>query len=173
MKGFYILSLFVSKGQVLIPFPWGPSMHSETTPWRAFHRSRLAVMASNDLSGEVAVLSPPSAGPGKLVDHIAHFQQGDLNKKLLDVGLAYEPTQCTPEVCQLIKEELTFRPVKTFEEENQYQYIFDVDGNSWSARFKRLLTTGSCILKTTLYPECMPSNQSSWTILHAEICSVL
>ena len=28
------------------------------------------------------------------------------------------------------------------------------DGNSWSARYKRLLSTGSLILKSTIFPEC-------------------
>jgi hypothetical protein len=28
-----------------------------------------------------------------------------------------------------------------------------VDGNGWSARFKRLMTTNSVVLKSTIFPE--------------------
>ena len=37
--------------------------------------------------------------------------------------------------------------------EKYYRYILDVDGNAWSARFKRLLTTGSLIFKSTIMRE--------------------
>ena len=43
--------------------------------------------------------------------------------------------------------------------EKYYRYILDVDGNAWSARFKRLLTTGSLIFKSTIMRES-PSQET-------------
>lgn len=34
-----------------------------------------------------------------------------------------------------------------------YKADFDVDGNGWSARFKRVMSTNSAILKATIFPE--------------------
>lgn len=42
------------------------------------------------------------------------------------------------------------------------RYILDVDGNAWSARFKRLLSTGSLILKSTIFPEFWNDRIQPW-----------
>jgi hypothetical protein len=36
---------------------------------------------------------------------------------------------------------------------DRYKYILDIDGNGWSARFKRLMSTNSAVLKSTIFPE--------------------
>jgi hypothetical protein len=41
----------------------------------------------------------------------------------------------------------------THQEALTYKYVVDVDGNAWSARFKRLLTSGSLIFKATIMRE--------------------
>ena len=35
----------------------------------------------------------------------------------------------------------------------RYKYVLDIDGNGWSARFKRLMSTNSAVLKSTIFPE--------------------
>jgi hypothetical protein len=35
----------------------------------------------------------------------------------------------------------------------QYQYNLDVDGNGWSSRFHRLLSTGSPVIKMAMFPD--------------------
>jgi hypothetical protein len=37
--------------------------------------------------------------------------------------------------------------------EGVYRYALDVDGNGWSSRFHRLLSSGSPVLKFTMFPE--------------------
>jgi hypothetical protein len=99
-----------------------------------------------------------------LGDVIINLNQGNLNRKLFDIGLSYEPIQCDVEdgSCAAIKAELPFREVKTFSEENHYRYILDIDGNAWSARFHRLLQTNSLILKSTVYPEWWNQRIQPW-----------
>lgn len=127
-------------------------------------------------------------GDMALGDVIINLNQGNLNRKLFDIGLSYEPIQCDVEdgSCAAIKNELPFREVKTFSEENHYRYILDIDGNvrrpacplelwscrltplslapsqAWSARFHRLLQTNSLILKSTVYPEWWNQRIQPW-----------
>jgi len=35
----------------------------------------------------------------------------------------------------------------------QYKYVIDVDGNAWSARFQRLISSGSVVFKSTVFRE--------------------
>lgn len=57
-------------------------------------------------------------GEMHLGDVIINLNQGGLNRKLFDIGLAYEPIQCSNEdgSCAAIKAELPFREVKTFDQ---------------------------------------------------------
>ncbi|KAL7415711.1 glycosyl transferase family 90-domain-containing protein [Mrakia frigida] len=55
--------------------------------------------------------------------------------------------------CREMMEELPFAKHQGADEMNKYKYLVDVDGNSWSARFRRLLSTNSLVLKATTYPE--------------------
>ncbi|KPV75135.1 glycosyltransferase family 90 protein [Rhodotorula graminis WP1] len=44
----------------------------------------------------------------------------------------------------------------------QYKYILDVDGNGWSGRFHRLMSTNSLILKSTAFPEWYSDRIQPW-----------
>jgi len=44
----------------------------------------------------------------------------------------------------------------------QYKYVLDVDGNGWSGRFKRLITSNSLIFKSTIYPEWYTDRIEPW-----------
>ena len=56
-----------------------------------------------------------------------------------------------------------------------------IDGNAWSARFKRLMSTNSVILKSTMFPEWYADRIQEWLhyvpvkvyVDHAVICAFL
>lgn len=78
-------------------------------------------MAFDTLPDPVDVLPPATwVAPGKkkLKDVVLERTQGELNKHLMDLGLAYEPVQCSVDdgTCAQIKKELKFSDVLTFEE---------------------------------------------------------
>ncbi|KAL7408836.1 glycosyl transferase family 90-domain-containing protein [Mrakia frigida] len=143
---------------------------STETPWRDSHRARLAKMVGFEMEDEVKVLPSPGnvAGVienGETLGNLTREERmGRLNELMFDIGLAYEPIQCHSDdgTCADIERELTFRKVLTFDQETNYKYILDVDGNAWSARFKRLLTTGSLVLKSTIYPEWWNDRIQPW-----------
>lgn len=94
---------------------------SHQTPWRSSHRPRIARMASEDLAAPVDIIPPATwVNPGqkKVKDLKLELVQGTLNKNLMDLGLAYEPVQCSVDdgTCKRIKEELQFRDVLTFDQ---------------------------------------------------------
>lgn len=55
--------------------------------------------------------------------------------------------------CTDLYDEYRWESRMTYEDALRFKYVVDVDGNAWSARFKRLLTSGSLIFKSTLMRE--------------------
>jgi hypothetical protein len=104
---------------------------AKNTPWRSAHRPRLAHMAFDNLKDPVEILPPPTwVAPGskKLKDVMLERPHGELNRDLMNVGLAYEPIQCSHSdgTCDEIKTELKFSDTLTFEQEMNYRYILDM-----------------------------------------------
>lgn len=62
------------------------------------------------------------------------------------------PPECEEEdgTCEDLRNEYRWEYRMDQDEAAQYKYIIDVDGNAWSARFKRLLSSGSLIFKSTI-----------------------
>ncbi len=65
-------------------------------------------------------------------------------------------------MCDVMAEELGQRDRKNQYEMGRYKYFFDVDGNGWSARFRRLMSTHSVVFKSTLYAECFSERIQPW-----------
>lgn len=42
------------------------------------------------------------------------------------------------------------------------KYVLDVDGNSWSGRFRRLLKSNSVVFKSTIWPEWYRDQIQAW-----------
>ncbi|EIW72778.1 hypothetical protein TREMEDRAFT_26330 [Tremella mesenterica DSM 1558] len=85
-----------------------------------------------------------------------------LNHDLLDVAFAGRPAQCEQPTCDEMAKNYRFEPWLSRAEGNKYKYILDVDGNGWSARFKRLMTTNSLIFKATIFPEWYTARVQPW-----------
>ena len=41
----------------------------------------------------------------------------------------------------------------SFNVQNQYKYLLDIDGNSWSGRFRRLMLSNGAVMKATIFQE--------------------
>lgn len=117
-------------------------------------------------SGQLPVL--PLTPLHKAVGAPHNQPLAQLNAELMDVAFVDEPIQCAPTECAQVKGAYKFGTRLNWAQANQYKYLLDigeystimekvrlmkVDGNGWSARFKRLMTTNSVILKSTIFPE--------------------
>ena len=72
---------------------------------------------------------------------------------MADVAYSGEPINCEWYICDKLKQAYEFRKGHDGKAQGRYKYIMDVDGNGWSSRFKRLITSNALIFKSTIYPE--------------------
>lgn len=126
-------------------------------PWEESHRTRLHF----DINGEKGkeyelqdkmeeVMMPD--GKGGFV--IRKYDKAVLRDAYMNVGLTGPPGQCkSTNLCEALEEKIEFMDRVDPRKGAQYKYALDVDGNGWSSRFYRLLTSGSVVLKMTIFPE--------------------
>ncbi|KAF8874754.1 glycosyl transferase family 90-domain-containing protein [Infundibulicybe gibba] len=106
--------------------------HAHSIRWENSHRNFL-VRYANELDGTINVL--PS--------NVTRNEPVGKGK--------YHLTQIFP-----------WRGRQSLKEAGNYKYIIDVDGNGWSGRFKRLITSNALIFKSTIYPEWYTDRVAPW-----------
>ncbi|KAG8907344.1 Glycosyltransferase Family 90 domain containing protein [Tulasnella sp. 403] len=132
----------------------------ERDAWNISQRVRLVQLA-NEHNGLVDVFrSTPSCDTA--IGSVNKLSQGKLNDLLMNVGFTGQAIQCAPGVCKTVESTLKFKEFLTYEMANQWKYVIDVDGNGWSARFKRLMSTNSLVLKSTIFPEWFMDRIQPW-----------
>jgi hypothetical protein len=128
----------------------GP-LFDEGTAWRSSHRARLHILShQEDGSRKIAVSDENDVI--KEVE-IPNYQ---LNPLFLDTGFVGPPVQCVEEdgTCDEMKKVFNgFDPRISFERASLFKYVLDVDGNSWSGRFPRLMASNAAVVKATIYRE--------------------
>lgn len=154
--------------------------------WRGSQRVRLVNWTSADApmyairsgtsSSLVEYLDPSGAEKGR-VGEPKRIARRKLNRAIMDVAFGGSPIQCEassvaslpsgPEprdVCALMASSLAFTGMveKGRNGAGKYKYLLDVDGNGWSARFRRLLSQDAVVFKNTLYPEWYLDRVEPW-----------
>ena len=124
--------------------------------WEQSQRARLHFMGA-EKEGKREIMW---SDQGKLA--LANTTNRILNKKFMDVSFSGEPAQCDSETCEKMREVIDFKPTMGLEEQNQYRYLMDVDGNGWSGRFHRLLSTNGVVLKSSIFPEWYQDRIIPW-----------
>ncbi|KAG8870066.1 Glycosyltransferase Family 90 domain containing protein, partial [Tulasnella sp. 331] len=132
----------------------------EKNAWNLTQRVRLLDI-TNRREGTLDVIPSPSTpeqipGPRQPVD------LKWMNDEFMDIGFVDRAIQCGEKICETIERDLTYKPRIAQDEANLHKYILDIDGNGWSARFKRLMTTKSLVLKTTIFPEWYTDRVQPW-----------
>ncbi|KAJ6551850.1 glycosyl transferase family 90-domain-containing protein [Mycena capillaripes] len=165
--------------------------HAPDGRWRAAHRVRLAALGAGAGGENASVLDPGSGAPGDeyvlgfggegWVEEVSgqderqpkdprHTPVGTphavprarLVPALLDVAFVGRPMNCAPEECKVLEGMFEWRREHDLRRAGRYKYVFDVDGNGWSSRFKRLMNSGSLIFKATGYPEWFTDRLAPW-----------
>ncbi|KAG2036385.1 glycosyl transferase family 90-domain-containing protein [Suillus americanus] len=149
--------------------------HGKEKPWKDAQRGRLMDLVSSP--------SPSSSNSRPEKRTTAHLRTVDVlltdpfspdgfqtqtlkksivNPAMMDVAFAGKPSQCEPDVCKEVGERWEWRRRMGVKEAGRYKYVLDVDGNGWSSRFKRLMTSNSVVFKSTLYPEWFTHRLAPW-----------
>ncbi|WVF68121.1 hypothetical protein IAT40_002884 [Kwoniella sp. CBS 6097] len=148
--------------------------HSTDTPWRGSHRTRLLKLTNiqveqddgdNEAREEVQILPPPRGMKSRTVEKsLQSLKLTDLNNRFMDLAFTGVPIQCSIDdgTCDELSHEFAWSEPMTHEQALDYKYIIDVDGNAWSARFKRLLAAGSLVFKATIMPEWWTDRIQPW-----------
>ncbi|KAE9405338.1 hypothetical protein BT96DRAFT_852950 [Gymnopus androsaceus JB14] len=130
--------------------------------WQSSHRDRL-VRLVNELNGTLDYLIPPESGyEDQPLSPLQTARKARINPAIMDIAFAGEPTHCSESACTLMKNLYEYKKPQSYKDAGNYKYVFDVDGNGWSGRFKRLITSNSLIFKSTIYPEWFTDRIAPW-----------
>ncbi len=126
--------------------------------WRSAHRARMAEWATRDFDTNLTLLNWMDEGETFITVSKARYAPA-----MLDIGFIDPPSQCREPVCAALEKLYPFYSMRhTTEEAYRYKFILDVDGNGWSSRFHRLISTRSLIFKSTIYPEWWLDRAQEW-----------
>ncbi|TDL20407.1 hypothetical protein BD410DRAFT_841288 [Rickenella mellea] len=132
------------------------------THWQTSQRVRL-VRTATELSGTIKVLRPPRedeknaiAGAGE------EWKRARLNPAIMDVKFVTPILGASDETHKVLEGMFEWGKHMRTEDSETYKYVMDVDGNGWSSRFRRLLSSNSVVFKSTTYPEWFADRIQPW-----------
>ncbi|AAW42848.2 CAP1-related [Cryptococcus deneoformans JEC21] len=81
-----------------------------------------------------------------------------------DIKLAGEPIQCSQDdgTCQSMWDEIEWAPRQSGDDLNLNKFLLDIDGNGWSGRFRKLMSTNSLVIKMTMFTEWFQPHLIPW-----------
>ncbi|KAJ8518174.1 hypothetical protein ONZ45_g4698 [Pleurotus djamor] len=134
--------------------------HAPTTRWKPAHRNRL-IEFTRDLNGTANVLLP-NRSSDEAVGNAVPYRKARLNPSLMDIAYAGKAHSCREPTCSDLEKMYEWRKMQSIQEAGNYKYVIDIDGNGWSGRFKRLITSNSLVFKATIYPEWFSDRVQPW-----------
>ncbi|KAK9897476.1 glycosyltransferase family 90 protein [Cystobasidium minutum MCA 4210] len=135
----------VWRGQASGPF------YESSTPWQSTQRPRLHLMTHNKKGSRALIVADKEGLAKRKV-----LKNSILNPLFFDAGIVGPAVQCLEEdgTCDKMGQVFQgFDDRLTFEDQEEYKYQLDVDGNSWSGRFRRLMLSNGAVLKATIFQE--------------------
>ncbi|KAF7303773.1 hypothetical protein MIND_00606900 [Mycena indigotica] len=134
--------------------------HSQKTRWRTSQRA-LLMQLTNNIRGSISILGP-SNSPTDPVGQPVQIRSARVNPGIFDVAFAGDPIMCDKQTCELLQKLFPWRKRQSAKDAGEYRYVLDVDGNGWSGRFKRLITSNALVFKASLYPEWWLDRVQPW-----------
>ncbi|KAK4053911.1 hypothetical protein OIO90_003748 [Microbotryomycetes sp. JL221] len=130
--------------------------------WRSSQRVRLWFMGKDQTGRTLVRFDSPTANGDAIVER--NVSTADLMQRYVDFAFTGKAGQCSEEdgSCQAVRDLFDFQRPFGWNEANEYKYMLDIDGNAWSGRFHRLLSSNSVVLKSTIFPEWYASWIQPW-----------
>ncbi|GAA5950638.1 hypothetical protein JCM3765_000559 [Sporobolomyces pararoseus] len=127
------------------------------TWWRSSQRVRLWFMGKDETGSKNVRFSTEGIETPIGVQGLSEKRvpTKELMDRYVDFAFTGREGQCSVEdgSCEAVKKLFDFQRTFGWNEANEYKYMLDLDGNAWSGRFHRLLSTNSAVLKSTIFPE--------------------
>lgn len=130
--------------------------------WWRMHRQRLVMFTNSTLMGdkEVRILTESPEEKGRY-ENFHGFQPSAFATKHFDVGFT-EAWGCIPRDCPFYKDVWTFKEPITLSEQFKDKFLVDVDGHSFSGRWRAFLFSKSLGIKATIFREWHDSRLFAW-----------
>ncbi|RDA83649.1 hypothetical protein CP532_4658 [Ophiocordyceps camponoti-leonardi (nom. inval.)] len=131
--------------------------------WHRFQRQRLVDM----LNGTVVSLLETGDAPQPMAFKLQDGRRGKKKKKKMGAWLktfsdAAFIHLCPNHECDFLLERFTVKKKMKMREQFRNKFLIDVDGNSFSARFRTFLQSSSLPLKATVYSEWHDDRLVPW-----------
>ncbi|KAK4702828.1 hypothetical protein P7C70_g3392, partial [Phenoliferia sp. Uapishka_3] len=128
----------------------GPLWES-STPWKTTQRARLHLLSHRETGSRDIVVTD-----GQDRTYKTKVPNYRLNPLFLDTGMVGPAVQCVVEdgTCDKMSDVFQgYDKRMSFDRSTLYKYVLDVDGNSWSGRFRRLMMSNAAVVKATVFTE--------------------
>ena len=132
------------------------------TNWRTMHRQRLVMLVnSTEMQGrEVRILTEQTGNKGEY-ENFRQFQPSKFAEDYTDVGFT-ETWGCVPANCDFYNDVWTLKPQMPLPDQFKYKFLVDVDGHSFSGRWRAFLESKSLGIKATIFREWHDSRLFAW-----------
>lgn len=129
--------------------------------WKGQHRQRLVMLLNSTVmqGSSVSVLHEDAARPGHY-NAQDQFQPSFFAAHHTDIGFT-EKMSCIPN-CDFYNDTFAMQPQTTFAEQFGHKYLVDVDGHSFSGRWRAFLLSRSLGIKATIFREWHDSRLFAW-----------
>jgi Glycosyl transferase family 90 len=139
--------------------PSGGVLHDDN--WREMHRQRLVMMLNGtEMSGKEVSIISQVPGQTDLYSYFHKFQPSAFALKYTDVGFT-EPLGCGPN-CSAHDSVWTYKKQMMLGEQFQNAFVVDIDGSSFSGRWRAILQSKSVGIKSTIFREWHDSRLFAW-----------
>lgn len=128
--------------------------------WKQMHRQRLALMTNATIMEKRKVGIMTLAAPGHHYANFNFFRPGKFARQHTDVGFT-EPFACVPD-CGFYDGVWTYKNMTPLGEQFRRKFVVDVDGHSFSGRWRAFLQSKSLGIKSTIFREWHDSRLFAW-----------
>lgn len=128
--------------------------------WRSMHRQRLVLLlnATEMQDAEVSILAEDTTDKRKYSE--SHFLPSPFASAHTDVGFV-EKMSCIPN-CDFYNDTVRMLNQTTLSQQFSSKYLIDVDGHSFSGRWRAFLQSRSLGIKATIFREWHDSRLFAW-----------
>ena len=130
--------------------------------WKEMHRQRLVLLSNSTfmVDKEVRIMSQDEAKPGSY-ENFWHFKPSAFAEAHTDVGFT-EGASCIPDDCPFYSDVWTYKSGISLSEQFKNKFVVDVDGHSFSGRWRAFLQSRSLGIKSTIFREWHDSRLFAW-----------
>jgi len=130
--------------------------------WKRMHRQRLVQMlnATEQADKEVRIMTEQPEEKGSY-ENFRSYRPAELLRRVSDVGFT-EMYGCFPDNCDFYFDIFAKKNAMTLGEQFKVKYLVDVDGHSFSGRWRAFLQSRALGIKATIFREWHDSRLVAW-----------